>query len=126
MIEWRRVLRFAAVGGMSTSVHVVVAFSLISVWGYLDAIANGCAYGVATLFSYTANASWTFAGRLSPGSLWRFVSVSLFGLCLSMGVSHAAMICGVPALGGIALVVLVVPPLTYALHARWTFSKSTR
>lgn len=125
MIEWGRVLRFAAVGGMSTCVHVVVAFSLISDRGYGAAIANGWAYGVALLFSYTANASWTFAGTLSLDSLWRFGSVSLFGLCLSMGVSHAAMICGAPALGGIALVVLVVPPLTYALHARWTFSKST-
>lgn len=126
MIELGRVLRFAAVGGMSTCVHVAVAFSLISEWGYVESIANGCAYGVAVLFSYTANASWTFAGGHSPGSLWRFGSVSLFGLGLSMGVSHAAMIWGVPALGGIALVVVIVPPLTYALHARWTFSTPTR
>lgn len=121
MLEWRRVLRFALVGGLSTCLHIVVAYGAIRQWGWLPSLANGLAYGVATVFSYAANAAWTFSARITPHNMWRFASVSACGLALSMGVSHVAATLGLPAWCGIALVVLVVPPVTFALHTKWTF-----
>lgn len=122
MVDWGQVLRFGMVGGLSTFVHVAVAYGVIQQWGWLPYLANGLAFCVATLFSYSANAVWTFSSRISPQTMRRFASVSACGLMLSMGVSHAAAACGLPDWGGIALVVLLVPPATYVLHARWTFS----
>lgn len=119
-------LRFAVVGGLSTGLHVAVAYGAICQWGWMPSLANGLAYGVATMFSYAANATWTFSASVSPDNMWRFACVSACGLAFSMSISHAAAISGLPVWSGIALVVLVVPFVTYVLHAKWTFSSAMR
>lgn len=119
--RWR-LLRFASVGGLSTCIHIAVVYGSIWQWSASPPLANGLAFLVATLFSYGVNASWTFSARPSASGLRRFVVVALCGLLLSLGLSHVAMVSGLPTWGGIALVVMLVPLFTYVMHAKWTFS----
>lgn len=119
--RWR-LFRFGLVGGVSTCIHIAVAGGAIWQWSASPPLANGLAFLVATLFSYGANASWTFSARPSASSLGRFGVVACIGLLLAMGLSHVALVSGLPAWGGIALVVVFVPLFTYVMHAKWTFS----
>jgi putative flippase GtrA len=121
----RRLLAFAAVGALATVVHVGVASGLIVSAGRAAPAANGVAFCVATLVSYALNARLTFRRPLTRGGLARFLAVALGGLGLSMGLSGLAAAAGWHYLAGIGLVVLTVPPLTYAAHSRWTYRRAS-
>jgi putative flippase GtrA len=109
------------VGALATAVHVGVASALIVSAGRAAPTANGVAFCVATLVSYALNARLTFRRPLTPTSLARYLAVALGGLGLSMLLSGLAAAAGWHYLAGIGLVVITVPPLTYAAHSRWTY-----
>lgn len=113
--------RFAITGLGATGVHVVVALTLINLWLTSPPIANGIAFCIATAFSYVANTRWSFNARLHSKTLARFIIVSLVGLCLSMSLALIAEQAGWPPLGGIALVVCIVPGVSFVLHSQWTY-----
>lgn len=113
--------RFAITGLGATGVHVVIALALIELWGAPPPVANGVAFCVATAFSYVANTWWSFNARLHSKTLIRFLIVSLVGLGLSMSLAWVAELAGWPPLGGIGLVVCVVPLVSFALHSLWTY-----
>lgn len=121
----RRLLVFAAVGALATAVHIGVASALIVSAGRAAPIANGVAFCVATLVSYALNARLTFRRPLTPASLARFLAVAFAGLGLSMLLSGLAAAAGWHYLAGIGLVVIAVPPLTYAAHSRWTYRQAS-
>lgn len=85
------------------------------------AIANGIAYFVATVFSYTANTLWSFGQKVTRQNAARFVQASAFGVVLSMLISGAADLAGFSDLIGIGLIVVLMPPLMFMVHLRWTY-----
>ena len=84
-------------------------------------LANGIAFVVATLFSFTINTTWSFSSRPSRRLLVRFVLVATVGLGITVAVSGTAQYFGLHYLYGIALVVCAVPPITFLLHKYWTY-----
>ena len=86
--------KFAISGIGSTLIHVVVALALLRLLMAPPAIANGIAYFVATVFSYTANTLWSFGQKVTRQNAARFVQASAFGVVLSMLISGAADLAG--------------------------------
>lgn len=117
----RRPIFFLLVGVLATAVHVAVASVLITGAGWRVVFANGVAFCVATLASYSLNSRLTFQQPLSGRTLQRFLAVATAGLALSMAISGGAERAGLHYLVGIALVVSGVPVLSYLAHSRWTY-----
>jgi putative flippase GtrA len=117
-----RILRFAVSGCVSTGTHVVVAL-LLGRLGIGSGLANGGAFCVALVVSWFLNTVWTFGQAPSRAQLVRFALVSLVGLAATMAIAEAVRALGGADLMGIAVVVLVVPVVTFLLHSRWTYAE---
>jgi len=116
--------RFAASGVVATGVHVALATGFIRFVLMEPALANGIAFVIATVFSYTVNTLWSFSNTLTGTNFLRFSLVSLVGLTLTMLISGTAQYYGLHYMYGISLVVCMVPPTTFLLHKFWTYRKS--
>ncbi|VVE50678.1 bactoprenol-linked glucose translocase (gtrA) [Pandoraea anhela] len=114
-------MRFGVSGGVATAVHVIVAITLIAVFGVGSVPANAVAFCVATPCSYLLNTLWSFSARVHRTSLARFLPVSVFGLVLTTFVARTVEHLGGNHWLGIAAVVLTVPPTTFLLHRYWTY-----
>lgn len=114
--------RFAVVGLLSTAVHVLVAGGLIGWIGLHPGAANAVAFIVANLASYGANSLWSFRTPLGPRRFGRFALVSVMAFGLTVAIASAVEAGGGHPALGIALVVLLVPGLSYAAHRAYTFA----
>lgn len=114
-------LRFGVTGIGVTALHIAIAAGLIEAFDLLPALANGIAFTVATLTSYLLNTFWSFSQKPVRTNILRFSIVSLLGLSIAMTVAGAAAAAGFSYWIGIAGVVLIVPLVTFLLHAFWTY-----
>lgn len=117
----RQAARFSLSGLLVTGVHVLIATLLIQLILLSPSLANGVAFMVATIVSYLINTLWSFSSPLHGRNLFRFGIVSFIGILISMLVSGAAENQGLHYCYGIALVVCIVPPVTFLLHNFWTY-----
>jgi putative flippase GtrA len=113
--------RFAVVGVLATAVHVSVAWFALRALDIGAAPANGLAFVAAHGVSYLGNAIWSFSHRPALGNWARYLAVSALTLALTMVIAGAVERLGGADVLGIALVVLVVPGLSYLAHRRYTF-----
>ena len=115
----RSFLRFALVGATATAVHAAV-FALLVETTPIDPVA---ATVVAFACGFVLNRRWTFDSRADPmAQLPRYLAAQLAGL----GLSAAIMAYAVHARDwspyvGLALSIVMVPPVTYALARWWVF-----
>ncbi|MFM0250568.1 GtrA family protein [Paraburkholderia sediminicola] len=119
--ERTKVLRFGASGLLATGLHVIVAMTLIMRAGTEPALANALAFACSTGSSYLLNTFWSFSSVPALANVWRFAIVSLGGLTLTALVAHATAVAGGGPGLGIAMVVCVVPPVTFIAHRWWTY-----
>jgi putative flippase GtrA len=112
---------FVCIGLGATAVHVVIAAHLIGTHMIPPAQGNAIAFVFANLFSYFSQSVYVFQRPPTPVQYWRFLSVSLAGLALVAAISSGLEVLGVHYLAGIAIVVLVLPIVTFSLHSLWTF-----
>lgn len=117
----RKSLRYAVTGVLVTLTHTLIAVASIRHLGIAPPAANGIAFVLATLLSYAINTVWSFSAPLHGRTLGRFLVVSAIGLLLAIGVAESALRLGLHYLAGIAAVALTVPPVTFLLHACWTY-----
>ena len=113
--------RFIVTGVLATAIHAVVAIAFMQLVAPAPMLANGCAFAVATVFSYVTNTLWSFSSSIRSRTFLRFLAVSAGGCLLAMGVAGAADRAGWNYLVGILLVVCVVPPVTFVAHRYWTY-----
>jgi len=118
-----KAFKFGLSGLMVTGLHVVVAFVLITTVLPFPPAANGIAFVIANLVSYTINTLWTFSSPLQGRSLVRFVLVSLLGFIIAIMVSGLAQWYGLHYWWGIGLVVCCVTPVSFLLHNFWTYKQ---
>lgn len=117
-------LRFALVGGGATVTHVAVALLLAEAGGWTPLWANFVAFCCAFSVSYRGNHGWTFEKRGAHRHHFpRFAVVALLGLALNQSI--VAFV--VEGLGwsyrlALALVVLMVPAVTFVLSRWWVFA----
>lgn len=117
----RQAKRFLVSGLLVTGLHVLVAAGFINLALTIPSVANGVAFIVATVFSYLINTLWSFSQPLYGRNLLRFLTVSLFGCLLAVGVSGLADFYNMHYWVGIACVTIAVPPVTFFLHRVWTY-----
>ena len=115
----RRFARFAVVGVIATVTHTAVFAAAIEA----VRIEPVAAARIVLLVGYALNRRWTFAAHGGPDArLWRYVVGALAGLAVNSAIMFAVVHVahGSPYLG-LALALLVVPPLTFALNQLWVF-----
>jgi putative flippase GtrA len=123
----REAVRFALVGVSNTAISMAVYVGLlaIGVW-YLIAVVVSYAAGLAN--GYTLNRVWSFAaGSFSVGSLARYVTVQLAGLCLSVGLT--ALFVERLGWGEVPALVASWPPviaMSFLATRLWVFGPSRR
>jgi putative flippase GtrA len=113
--------RFVVSGLLVTGFHVLIAMGLIRLFALSAPLANGIAFIAATVFSYFLNTMWSFSRALQGRNLIRFICVSIIGCVVAVSVSAAAERHGLTYMLGIALVAIIVPPMTFLLHRFWTY-----
>ena len=123
-----RGLRFGVTGVANTGIHALVA--VLCLEGFFlgvpwlaagPVVANGVAFVVATVFSYVVNTVWSFSTDMNRRNFQRFIVVAVIGLLAAMGLARLAELIGLPPLGGVVLVVCVMPFVNFGLHAFWTY-----
>lgn len=117
----RRAIRFGLTGILNTVVHAVTASLWIHAVHPNPGVANGVAFTVATLFSFTINTLWSFSQPLEKVVFFRFFVVALLGLPLSAGIATVVDWLGYSYVYGIAAVVCLLPPVNFVLHNFWTY-----
>ncbi len=123
MTKLRQAARFAVVGGGATATHLCVGLLLAETLDLAPFWANLCAFTTAVLVSYFGNLVWTF-GMASEGleRLPRFVALALCGLAANQAIVFAAVtMAGWNYRVALAIVLLVVPVLSYLASRQWVF-----
>ena len=117
-----RFLRFGVVGVINTLAHVAVFAACIELARIEPVTANAIAFGVAVLVGYALNRGWTFAYHAEHGRLWRYVVGALIGLGCNSAIMYVAVhrMQWSPYIG-LAIALVVVPPLSFALNQFWVF-----
>lgn len=116
-----RLVRFAVTGLGATLIHIVAASVLIEQQQVKPNMANGCAFIMATLFSYLVNTYWSFSSVMNAKNVTRFWITSIVGLVLAVALSSLADLLSFHYLVGIAMVVITVPIISFLIHSNWTF-----
>jgi|SRR5579863_6424258 len=116
-----RLARFGIAGAVATGMHVAVAYVLIARAGAPPVVANTVAFTCATFWSYLLNTKWSFSSSIGVKNLLRFSVVSIGGVIVTGLVSQLAQSAGASPWFGIAMVVCLVPPLTFFAHRFWTY-----
>lgn len=115
--------RFGVVGVAATALHVALVLLLVEGPGVPPLSANALAFCAALALSYFGNHGWTFAAsgrhrRHFP----RFAAVALAGLALNQGIMAVAVAgLGLDYRIGLAVVVAVVPALSFLANRAWAF-----
>lgn len=120
-----RIVRFSVSGVLVTLVHIAVAAAWLHWINGSSALANGCAFSVATAFSYCIHTLWSFSARMEQRVFVRFLVVAMFGLFLSAAVAHIIEWTGLPAFYSVAAVVLVMPVYNFLAHHFWTYAEAS-
>ena len=119
-------LRFVVVGLAATATHVACGLVLAEAAGLAPFWANLLAFCVALFVSYLGNHRWTFAAQGAHAFHFpRFAVIALAGLALNQAIVYVMV--GVMALDyrlALAVVVLVVPALSFVLNRGWVFARA--
>ena len=119
----KQFFRFGVVGIGSTSIHVLVALTLLKIAGLSLLMANIGAFFSALLFSYFGNALWSFETRGEAKSLGRFFCASAITLLLITLISNWVTETELPPYTGILMVAVVVPVIGFILQKLWVFKR---
>lgn len=123
---FRRLARYALVGGGATLIHLVVVICFVDIVGVQAPLANAVAFLVAATFSFLANAMWSFSVAWNGRTLIRYIAVALGGCLLSAAVARFGEALGLDYRLAVLLVVLLVTPVTFIAHNYWTFMERCR
>ena len=118
-----KLLRFALVGGINTAIDIGLLFGLITTLGLPKLAANTVSTGLAFIFSFFANKSYTFRAQ---GDVRRqlilFVVVTLAGL---WGLQNAVIFCISPILASVihaeSLVLLLAKIIATGASLVWNY-----
>ncbi|MFM0222412.1 GtrA family protein [Paraburkholderia dipogonis] len=119
----RQFVRYIVAGGLGTLAHLAVLAACVELLGWRPvggAVAGFCA---ALLISYGLNYQWAFQSRRSRvAGFWRYVVVSLGGLCLNTGMVFALVnYAHCNYFSAQLYVIAIVPVCNFLINRYWTF-----
>ncbi len=119
----RQLRRFVVVGVAVTATLVAMSVLLIELLGLGVQAGTFVAFSCALSLSYLLNRAWTYQTRgRHRRQLPRFAVVSLAGYGLNAAImALVTELLGMHYLIGIAVVVMVLPSLSFLSHRYWTF-----
>jgi putative flippase GtrA len=123
-----RLYRFGGIGVLASGVHVATALVLSGVLGLGNLLANFLGFCTAWSVSYLGNYYWTFlATSRHAVSVPRFVLTSLSCLIASLAIVQWTTQ-GVhwPFYASQAIVVAVIPAISFVVNLVWVFRPSSR
>ncbi|MFA0438422.1 polysaccharide synthesis protein GtrA [Vibrio sp. 10N.286.49.C2] len=115
-----RIVRFALTGGLSTAIHISVAFLFLHFVQDNVLLANICGFSLAFIFSYFAQTILVFKNKVNWGNAARFFIVQFGALLVSQGISE--LFSDLNSYVRVLMVVIILPIVTYVVHKLWTFS----
>jgi putative flippase GtrA len=121
--ELWRLVRFSAVGGLATVVHIGVAMVAVAAAGANPTVGSMVGFGAAFLVSYFGHFRFTFA---APGRhrdyLLKFAASSLASFFLSTGaVWVATAILRIDYKPALIALAIIVPLCNYLVNRFWVF-----
>jgi putative flippase GtrA len=116
-------LRFLAVGGGATIVHVGTALFFNAVVGLSPLTANFCGFLLGWSVSYLGHWRWTFsAASAHRSAVPRFFIVSIVLVALNQAIVYAVTVrLGWPFWTALAIVVAVIPAGSFLASRLWAF-----
>lgn len=127
----KQLVKFLVIGGLAALTHLVI-FALLdrplarsTDWEYSEYLTNFIAFVVAFQVSYWGHSGWSFAGhgRRKRDTSWKFLSTSVFGLCLNQFLFFLLLnFTTLPNIVSLFIVLLVVAVVTFILSKLWAFN----
>lgn len=128
--EPARILRFAAIGGVSTLIYAVVTLALSDRHGLgmPATIASIAGYGAGAVFSYCGHRFVTFMSDGAVGfEIVRFACATAIGFLLSVGLAVILTdVAGLPPLVPVAIASILVPVLNFIILRKFVFVAAAR
>jgi putative flippase GtrA len=122
--NWVQLAKFCTVGAAGYLVNLAVYDGLLHA-GFHYLAAATCSFLVAVTSNYTWNRLWTFrehrAGVAAQGM--RFFLVSLAALAANLVVLQVLIALGLGKLGGQAVAIVLVMPLSFLGNRLWSFRR---
>ena len=119
---------FLIVGLAATGVHALGALGARDVFHASAVAATSAGYVCAVGVSYLGNARFTFGRPAMDGAQFgRFLVVSLLGFAANLGITHVlADRLGWPFPATLAVIVVVIPALSFSASKLWAFAERTQ
>lgn len=114
---------FGGIGVVNTGIHAGIVVLMVETLAVWPPVGHVFGFVAASLFSYIANALLTFRVAVSLPGYLKFVSVSVATLVSAVVISTIMQMLSQNYLLGIALVIVVNPAISFALHHSITFRK---
>lgn len=118
-----QILRFGAVGGLATMVHMLIGTMLIQS-GQAALVANCAAFAIAFAVSFLGHISFSFGNQtVDPvAALARFGGVAVLGFGVNQGVLLALLrLTELPAMPDLVVSTTVAAAISFALCRGWAF-----
>ncbi|MBF0680371.1 MAG: GtrA family protein [Devosia sp.] len=114
-------LKFGTIGALNTFLHSGVVIVLHGKLGLPVLPAHTVAFLLVNLFSYLLNSFLVFRAAPTLAQYVRFFGVSLFSLVATLVIAGICELLGLDYRIGLVAVILITPPVTYALQKAFTF-----
>lgn len=115
-----KIIRYGCIGGISTLIHIIVAFLYLRFVADSTLFSNLFGFVVAFVFSYSVQSIYVFEHRLSFGKAKRYLVVQLGALALSILV---AKLLPYNNYVRVLIVAFILPVATFFIHKLWTFQE---
>lgn len=123
--EGPRLLRFGLVGLVTTATYALVSLLIIEKFGLPALIASMIGFMSATGISYLGHALFSFRVKGDHKNfVWRFLVLAGGGFISVTGLVWLLDVLNVSPRMTIALVVLIIPLLTYLFNRLWVFGSA--
>jgi len=120
------VISFGGIGILNTAIHTVTVIILVEEFSVSPPISQVFGFLLSNLFSYCANATFTFPTPISAFKYIKFILVSSMSLVTAVIFSIVVQLMDRNYLFGILLFVGVNPLISFALHNFITFRRLQR
>lgn len=122
LTKYKQFLCFALIGVLNTFIHGGVLIISVERLLWTVTLSHLLAFSIANVFSYLMNSWLTFQVRFSLKGYLRFLVASLLSLGLTLLLAKLVDLYGAHYLVGFALIVVLVPLMSFLVMKFWVFS----